>query len=304
MKHVFVINSTSGSKSKRRKLFDHIIDVCKAENLDYDIHFTQGPGDAYRFARELAETGIDVRFYGCGGDGTANELASAVAHLPNAQFTVVPIGSGNDFIRCFGTIEDFMDITSLIYGDPMTIDIIKVNDTNCVNITNIGFDRRVVSAQNEIKKSRIFTGSIAYILGVIVTLFKHEREVLHFRFEDGSEATMRLLLCLFANGQYYGGGFHACPEADLTDGLFNTMIVPPIGRLKFISLVGKFKKGHMMDTEFGKKEVIYKKCKTITISRSTPISYCIDGEILEADKIELTIDPLASVFVRPAARNS
>ena len=300
MKHYFIINSSSANNRKRKKLFNHILDVCQNEKLDYDIYFTKGPGDAYRYAREIAEKGDEVRFYGCGGDGTASELAAAVSHQPNAQFTIIPFGSGNDFIRCFGTKDDFLDIVSLVYGEPMNIDIVKVNDRCSVNITNIGFDRRVVSAQNKIKKSKIITGSAAYILGVIVTLFRHKREVLHFDFEDGTEETMRLLLVLFANGQYYGGGFRAASGAELDDGYFDTMIVPPIGRLKFLSLVGKFRKGKIMDTEFGKNEIIYKKCKSISVSRGTPIKYCIDGEIFEANKIDFTIDPLASVFVKPA----
>ena len=300
MKHIFIINSVSKSKGKRKKLFNRIIDICTNEKIDYDIYFTQGSGDAYRYARQIALTGQPVRFYACGGDGTVNETAAAVAGIPTAQFTVIPLGNGNDFIRNFGTKENYMDIVSLIYGKPVTVDLIKVNDRYCVNIMNIGLDRRVVSAASRIKKSKIIVGQAAYYSGVILSLIFLKKELLHFTFEDGSQSTNRLLLTLFANGCYYGSGFKACAEASLFDGLMDIMIVPPVGRLKFISLLGQYRKGNIMSTEFGKNKIIYKKCREVTLSRATPIRYCLDGELLSAKEIHLSMEPAAANFVVPA----
>ena len=300
MKHIFIINSVSKSKGKRKKLFNHIIEVCNNEKVDYDIYFTKENGDAYRYAREIAETGQQVRFYACGGDGTVNEMAAAVAGIPTAQFTVIPIGSGNDFIRSFAAKENFMDIVSLIYGKPVTIDLMRVNDRYCANITNIGFDRRVVSATDRVKKTRIITGQAAYFAGVLLGFLFIRKELLHFTFEDGTQSAHRLLLTLFANGRYYGSGFQACPDASLTDGMLDMMIIPPMGRLKFISLLGQYRKGHIMDTAFGRSKIIYKKCREITISRATPIKYCLDGEILSAKEIHISMEPRVATFVVPA----
>lgn len=108
MKHIFIFNSVSGSKRKRKKLFDKVIEVCRNEKLDYDIYFTKHNGDAYRYASGIAASGQTVRFYGCGGDGTVNELAAAVANFDTAEFTAVPLGTGNDFIRNFGNKKDFL----------------------------------------------------------------------------------------------------------------------------------------------------------------------------------------------------
>ena len=300
MKHIFIINSASGSKRKRKKFFNHIIETCKNEKIDYDIYFTKAPGDACQYAREIALTQRPVRFYACGGDGTVNELAAAVAGIPTAQFTAVPLGSGNDFIRNFGTKSNFLDLVSLIYGRPVTVDLMKINDRYCANIANIGFDRRVVSATNRIKKSRVLRGQAAYFAGVLLSLFFLRKELLHFTFEDGSQSTNRLLLTLFANGSYYGSGFKACSQADLCDGLFDLMIVPPVGRLKFISLLGQYRKGNIMNTEFGKNKITYKKCRELFLSRATPIKYCLDGEILSAKEIRITMEPQAACFVIPA----
>ncbi len=300
MKHIFVINAVSASESKRKKLFNKIVEVCKNENLVYDIYFTKSEGDACRYAKEIIAQGAPVRFYGCGGDGTVNELATACAFAPNAQFTVIPMGSGNDFIKYFGHASSFTDIESLIYGNPVTIDLIKVNDRYSANITNIGFDRRVVAATNKVKKTKIIKGTVAYLCGVLITLLQHKKEMLPFKFDDGSELTTRILLTLFANASYYGGGFYACPEASLFDGEFDMLMVPPIGRLRFLTLVGKFRKGRIFDSDFAKKNVTYKKCTKVSISRATPIRYSLDGELLEANEITLEIQPKAATFVAPA----
>ena len=79
------------------------------------------------------------------------------------------------------------------------------------------------------------------------------------KFGDGTEMTTRMLLTLFANASYYGGGFYACPDASLFDGEFDMLMVPPIGRLRFLTLVGKFRKGRIFESDFAKKHVIYKK---------------------------------------------
>lgn len=126
-----------------------------------------------------------------------------------------------------------------------------------------------------------------------------KKEFLYFTFEDGTQTSNRLLLTLFANGAYYGGGFNACSAASLFDGFFDLMIVPPVSRLKFLSLVGKYKKGEIMQTKF-REQIIYKKCKSLTISKATPIRYCLDGEILTASELNLRIVPAAAKFIVPA----
>ena len=48
--------------------------------------------------------------------------------FPNASLTCYPVGSGNDFVKCFGGKEKFLDLESLVKGEVKSTDIIKVND--------------------------------------------------------------------------------------------------------------------------------------------------------------------------------
>ena len=45
-----------------------------------------------------------------GGDGTFNEALTGIYGYANAAVGCLPFGSGNDFLRTFGTKEEFLDL--------------------------------------------------------------------------------------------------------------------------------------------------------------------------------------------------
>ena len=51
MKHIFIINPTSG-KGKALKVADKIKKVCEQESLEYELIYTKGPKDATKIARK------------------------------------------------------------------------------------------------------------------------------------------------------------------------------------------------------------------------------------------------------------
>ena len=52
MKHIFIVNPTSG-KGRASKAAIGIKKVCEKENLDYEIHYTKGPGDATKIVKNV-----------------------------------------------------------------------------------------------------------------------------------------------------------------------------------------------------------------------------------------------------------
>ena len=54
------------------------------------------------------------------------------------------------------------------------------------------------------------------------------------------------MLVTVGNGQYFGGGMHAVPPADLYDGLFDVLVIKNLSLLHFISLLPCFIKGKHM----------------------------------------------------------
>ena len=102
MRHVFLINPHAGKQDQTARIRALADRLAAAHNLDCRCLLTDRPGGAEVLSRALAETGEPVRIYACGGDGTVHEAANGIAGFPNAAMTVIPAGTGNDFLKNFG----------------------------------------------------------------------------------------------------------------------------------------------------------------------------------------------------------
>ncbi len=133
MKHIFIVNPKSGKGKGASKMIPRIKMACLKKGLDFEIYMTKAAGDGERRTRELAETGEPLRIYSCGGDGTLYEVANGAVGHDNVEIAVLPMGSGNDFIRLFGTYEQFSDVEAVIDGKTTVLDVIDCNGRIAVN---------------------------------------------------------------------------------------------------------------------------------------------------------------------------
>ena len=126
MKHIFVVNPLAGKKGRdAQRIIPEIDSYCKAQGLDYQIYCTKAAGDGQEFVRRIAEKGEYVRFYACGGDGTLFEVINGSFGFENVEVAVLPLGSGNDFIRLFGTKEQLANVEAQVNGTVIDLDLIK-----------------------------------------------------------------------------------------------------------------------------------------------------------------------------------
>ena len=148
MKHYFVENPVSGKNNPIDIIKEKVIPAAEEAGIDYEVYVTKERGDAIRFVREkAAEAGDEtVRFYAVGGDGTLYEVVNGAVGFPNAEVSVIPKGSGNDYIRLYGDRESFLDVPQLINGIPLKVDCLKVEDDDsgwtevAINQASMGFD--------------------------------------------------------------------------------------------------------------------------------------------------------------------
>ncbi len=247
MKYFFITNPAAGKTDSSEELYASIKEVCDARGVEYEIYKTKGVGDATRYVNEIcsqyAGDEEHLRFFACGGDGTFSEVVSGIVGKEGASVGLLPKGSGNDFVRNFKNSSLFFDVSAQLDGTAVPIDIIKCNDKYAINMVNIGFDCEVVKKMVQIKRSPLVPSGLAYIFGLVITLIKKPGVKASVRVNGGEAAEQDLLLTTMANGCYCGGGFHSNPHALLTDGKLNVLFVNNISRLKFISIVGTYKKG-------------------------------------------------------------
>ena len=106
------------------------------------------------------------------------------------------------------------------------------------------------------------------------------------------------LLCAVANGGFYGGGYHPLPDASPIDGYMDVCMVENVSRLRFVSLIGKYKKGtHIIPQT--QKIIKLLHCRSLCIEFPEPRSVSLDGELVEMSRCELEMIPGALTFVLP-----
>ena len=297
MKHIFLYNPAAGQGDAKTEL-----EAAVTRHPDCELYVTRAPRDATRYIQQRITEAPDeqICFIACGGDGTINEVASAVASHKNACFTVYPCGSGNDFVKIFGGRKRFLDIDSLLAAEPAPIDILKVDDRWCVNVFSFGFDTGVLKTMNNVKRKPLMGGQRAYYVGIVHALMKSMKTGCTVTVDGEPFFTGDILLCTFANAQYVGGSFKCAPRAKVDDGLIEVCLVKPISRLSFVKLIGSYTNGTHLEDPRMKDIVQYTRAKKLTVESAKgllPVS--LDGEVIERKRFTVEVVPGGVNFALP-----
>ena len=269
---------------------------------DCDIHVTTCEGDATEYTKKYLEANKEffVRVYACGGDGTLNETVNGVFGYTNAAVGVIPIGSGNDFIKSFPEYEekDFLNLKRMIFGELKPIDAIKSCGRVSINIMSVGFDAATTKGMAKYKKLPLVSGSVAYDISLVKCLFTSRRNRYAYEIDGVSvpEAEGDYLFTIMANGKWYGGGFNAAPNAEFDDGNIELIRIKTVSIPTLVKLVGLFRRGeHMGWIDL----VTATKCKSVKIISKDPIDLNLDGEIIECKDPFVEIVPSAIKIILP-----
>src|SRR4029450_10952359 len=95
-KVVVIINPISGTGGRievARARAEQAVALLAARGLDGDVFITEAPGHAHELAIAMLARGVST-IVAWGGDGTVNEVGSALA-FRDATLGIVPSGSGN-----------------------------------------------------------------------------------------------------------------------------------------------------------------------------------------------------------------
>lgn len=286
MKHLFIFNPNSIKGKKGEKLLERIREKCK--DLDFEIYLSTSGEDARNKARAACEAGEEICVYAGGGDGLIHQVAQAIYGFKNAVLSVIPVGTGNDFVRNFGGKARFLTLDHVTEGEERTIDLIGAGEYIGANMINIGFDASVVTRLEKLRRLPFMSHSIAYTVALVVQLLQFPKEQLHIEVDDKTFED-RFLLTFIANGQYCGGGYRSASKAKLDDGLLDFFKVKPISRLKFFSLVGSYKNGTLLDKPKYKDLYHFTQTEHILLRKDTPFDVCLDGEMLRCSELEVKV---------------
>lgn len=309
MQHIFITNPAAGQGKAESVFTAKIIETSKRLGIQYIVHRTMGVGDGERFIKKFISNRTDndneiYRFYACGGDGTLNEVLNGAFGAENIEIGLIPTGTGNDFVRNFKNVKNFLNVEKQIKGEPIDVDVIKyksdvnieyiegdVGERYSINMINMGIDASIVYHAGELKKLPLISGSVAYLGGIAKSLVRKETANIKIEFDDYTEYEGNALLVAIGNGKYYGGGFQGTPLAVPDDGYLDVSIVRDLKRREIIPLISKYRKGTHLNIADAEDKVYYKKCKSLVLRNISQSSFCVDGEIKRGGDIQITLLP-------------
>ena len=282
MKHFFIMNPAAGKGNRFHDLIDNIHKVCDRRKVYYAVHVTERIGEATEFVKKMCENSKEpMRFYACGGDGTIKEVASGLIGFDHAELGIIPMGTGNDFVRNFENNEQLFNIDAQLDGETRKIDLIKYNNKYSVNVINTGFDCEVAKQVSLNRRSVFVPSKLAYTAGIAQKITQFDTAIVNGKlsFDGVPHRGDKFQACVFANGCYYGAGYKAAPAAQFNDGILDCCIIDKISLMTFISILGNYKAGTHLTDKKVPDVLAYKKCKKAELVFSRPTDISVDGEI-------------------------
>ena len=317
----FIINPFAGSSARRNRpadLVDAIRRRCAAAAADHEVAFTERPGHGRELAAALAGRGFSP-VVAWGGDGTVNEVASALMHR-DAALGIVPAGSGNGLARELGiSLRPEEAIETAVRGRDRVIDVGELDGRPFVNLAGVGLPASVAdlfarlarpsspdgsawrptepAGARAVPRRLTGRGLAGYVLATARQLARY-RSQRYTLVTEGRSVERPALLIEVANGRQYGNGAVIAPRARLDDGLLDLVSVDPISRARAAWGLWRLFNG----TVDRHRYVHCSRVAGVTISADRPLRFHVDGEAVQGGcTLSATIHPKALRVRVPAA---
>jgi YegS/Rv2252/BmrU family lipid kinase len=287
----FIFNPHSGQNRKNPYLYDRAVEFIAHNKLDGSIAATERPRHATELARQAVEDGCGL-VVAIGGDGTMNEVASALVNSP-AIFGLIPCGSGNGLGRHLGIRRPGSGaFRTLLEGRPMAIDCGLVNGFDFFNAMGLGFEADIA-----VRFSRLTSRGLAGYFRVGVPSFlSHQPEPVTVHFSGGT-AKMEAFTLAVMNSDQYGNDARVAPGARVDDGRFELVSMPRVGFLGACGML--YRLG--TDTFDQVKAVTRLSSDRFIIDREKPGWIHTDGEPRATTaRLEISLKPQSLRIMIPA----
>jgi YegS/Rv2252/BmrU family lipid kinase len=310
MRYLFLLNPKAGKQDSSEALCTELVRALTRAGIpaeQYEIKKTEFAGHARELAAAAARSGEEVRIFAAGGDGTLNEALCGAYGYANAAVGCLPYGSGNDFLRTFGTREEFRDLDAQLAGGAVQIDMIESSCGLSATICAAGLDAQVAYDIPTFRRLPFCGGEMAYLLSIVKQLCGNRSRAVEYKI-DGETLRLESMISAICNGRYYGGGFAAAPEACPDDGWLDVFIVRKANLLAIAKLLMLYKAGkHFKDgrlTAAAAPYFVYRRARQVTlrpVDGRGPIIATADGECGPADTLTAELKPLAANVLLPKA---
>lgn len=294
-----IYNPVSGHEQMPKNVAD-ILDVLEQAGYEASaFRTTPEQNSARNEATRAAKEGFDL-IVAAGGDGTINEVVNGIAFLDKRpKMAIIPAGTTNDYARALAIPRDNIPDAAkvILKNKTRKMDIGKAvfgNQTQYfVNIAASGsLTELTYGVPSEVKSA---LGYAAYLIKGAEMLPRLTENEMRLTYDDGVyEGKLSMFLLGMTNS--IGGFEQVMPDAQLSDGLFQLIVVKPSDPVSMMKLMALALNGKHVDDP----NIIYTKTRSLkaeligkSAGQDLPVN--LDGEIggycpVEFDNLQQRIE--------------
>ena len=269
----------------------------------YVTAMTDHKRHATSLAMEACQQGYR-KIIAVGGDGSLHEVFNGICRwcensncdISDFFIGVIPIGSGNDWIKSLGVEKDARAALECVCrSEYRMMDVIRVESSGSrvcymANVGGTGFDSHVCLRVNSQKESGK-RGKLIYLNSLIYTIATL-RSIRVACYADGKMVFSGDCYSIaLGNGRYSGSGMRQVPAAEIDDSLVDYLIIPRLSLGRIMLEVPRLFTGTINESRF----VISGQCKSFKVmpldSESEDVLE-LDGEL--EGRLPMSVEVLPS----------
>ena len=218
-----------------------------------------------------------------------NNFKSATLYpiSPQAIMGLFPSGTRNVLAKSLDFPEGVMECcNNFIKGKTQKIDVISATATDpndhlkavtkvFLNAAEIGFGAEIIDKSKKMR-NKINSRIVSTVASIATTLPGYESNLCEVIVDDGREKVLlKMTMGIIANGKFIGGGFMAAPQASVSDGLLDIVILKDSDSITMLDELVNMKSGKYSD----ESDIFYMQSRKVSIhSKGRDVPVTIDGE--------------------------
>lgn len=278
-----IVNPIAGN-GRAKAIGAQVSKYLNDRSIEHRVFYTEYKRHATSLAHQAVKENIET-VLSVGGDGTTFEIASALVNS-NTALGIIPAGTGNDFIKSINLPKDPIEaLKKILTLKARPLDIGKANHNYFLNVCGIGIDTLVL--EYSINAKKIVKGILPYFYSLLLAIFRYKAQNIKIKIDD-KILEGKFLLCVIANGKYFGGGIPIAPTASVDDSYFDVILVDNVNRFR----IPFYLFGLMRKKVLKYKITRHFRTKNISIEGKN-ISIEEDGEVSKTNFVNFSILPTA-----------
>jgi len=233
MRAKLIFNSGSGVADESPEQLMDVIRAMQAYKLVPEAYLVEPDSDLPAVVKNALEDGIRM-FVVCGGDGTIDVMAAALAGT-NATLGIIPTGTQNNVALSLGIPSDIpAAIATLRTGHRIKVDMGLVACGEIkrpfLEVCSVGLLSALFPAADDIQH-----GNLTRVGDFLATLVASPPAEIHLILDGKQEINTMGHVVLVSNMPYIGPHFQVGTPASINDGLLDVLLFADLSKMDLLS---------------------------------------------------------------------